>query len=201
MFKDLIDRVGKAAGSIWALWVLGVVSFLESAFLPIPVDPFALPIMLVNRRRLWQAALVASLASVAGGAMGYMIGALLMDSLGGWLVSSLAMESQFEAFSCELRRNGGWIVFFGALTPIPFKIVAIAAGAIKFSLISFFAAATAGRVLRFFTIASAIYFLGNAINKYMKENSLLVTALIVIVTILGFIGVYYLVPTDYAGCV
>ncbi len=192
MFKSQLDKVIAAAGSLYALWVLGIISFLESAFLPIPVDPFALPVMMANRKRLWQAAIVASLASVAGGCLGYYIGAFLIDTAGTWIIKSYNLSDPFETVKTRLNHQGAWMIAVAAISPIPYKLGAIAAGAVNFSFPLFFAISLACRSLRFFAFALAIYFLGPRFQGVLKENTGLTTAIIVIVTIVGFAAVYFL---------
>lgn len=192
MIKRQLDKVISAAGSVYALWVLGLVSFLESALLPIPVDPFALPVMMANRKRLWQAAIIASLASVAGGCLGFYIGAYLADTLGNWIISTYGLENQFHSFKSDLRQNGSWMIAIAAISPIPYKLGAIAAGAVKFSFPAFFAISLICRTARFFAFAGAIYFLGPTFERILKEQSGLVTLSIITVTIAGFAALYFM---------
>lgn len=192
MIKRHLDRVISAAGSGYALWVLGAVSFLESALLPIPVDPFALPVMLANRKRLWQAAIVASLASVAGGCLGYFIGAYLSDTLGAWIIATYNMEPQFENFKTDLSERGTWMIAVAAISPIPYKLGAIAAGVVKFNFAAFFVISLICRSARFFAFASAIYVLGPSFERMLKQRSGMVTTLLILVTIGGFAVLYFL---------
>lgn len=191
MFKKQLQKVIEAAGSIYALWVLGVVSFLESALLPIPVDAFSIPVMLANRTRLWQAAIVASLASVAGGCVGYFIGMALSDSVGAWIISSYGLETQFEAFKTDVGERGGRVIAIAAITPVPYKIVAIAAGVVGYGFFAFFVISAICRSLRFFAFALAIYYLGPNFQQWMKDRATLVTSILIIVTIAGFLSLFY----------
>ncbi len=191
MIRRQLDKVIAAAGSIYALWVLGVVSFLESALLPIPVDPFALPVMMANRKRLWQAALVASLASVAGGCLGYYIGAFLADSFAAWVINSYGMDKQFDGFKTDLQTKGGWMIAVAAISPIPYKLGAIAAGVVKFSFPLFLTISIFCRTLRFLAFAGAIYVLGPSFERVLKQKPALVTALLIAVTIAGFAALFY----------
>lgn len=190
MIKRQLDKVIAAAGSVYALWVLGIVSFLESALLPIPVDPFALPIMMANRKRLWQAAAIASLSSVAGGCLGYYIGAYLSDTLGAWVISTYSLEPQFETFKSDLRRQGSWMIAVAAISPVPYKLGAIAAGAVKFNFTLFLTISLVCRSARFFAFAGAIHFFRPLFERLLKQRSGLVTLVIIGVTIAGFVALY-----------
>lgn len=190
MIKAYLDKVIIAAGSFYALWILGIVSFLESAFLPIPVDPFALPVMLSNRRRLWQAALVASLASVAGGCVGYVIGATFIETFGAWIIGSYGLEEPFETFKTNLNDRGFWMIAIAAISPIPYKLGAIAAGAVHYSFPMFLLISIVCRTFRFFAIASAVYLLGPSFERFLKDQSGIATTVVVTVTIAGFLALY-----------
>src|SRR3546814_16710943 len=78
------------------LWALGLVSFAEASFFPIPPDPVLAAIALARRERAWIAALVCTLASVAGGLLGYAIGAFLYETLGQWLITVYHPEDGFR---------------------------------------------------------------------------------------------------------
>lgn len=192
MIKRQLDKVIAAAGSIYALWILALISFLESAILPIPVDPFALPVMMANRKRLWQAAIVASLASVAGGCLGYFIGAYLSDTLGQWIIEAYNLEPQFETFKSDLQENGAWMIAVAAISPIPYKLGAIASGVVKYSFPMFLLISILCRSARFFAFAGAIFFLGPSFERLLKQRSGLVTLTLIIVTIAGFAALYFL---------
>ena len=191
MFKAQLEKVVAAAGSVYALWVLGIVSFLESALLPIPVDAFSIPIMLSNRKRLWQAAIIASVTSVAGGCLGYFIGAALTDTVGAWIIQSYGLETQFENFKQDVQTSGGYVIGTAAISPVPYKIVAIAAGVVKYSFLSFFVISAVFRTARFFAFAIAIYFLGPTFEHWLKNRFGLVSTLLIIVTILGFLALFF----------
>ncbi len=191
MIKGLLERVTAAAGSVYALWVLGIISFLESALLPIPVDPFAIPVMLANRKRLWQAAVIASLSSVAGGCLGYFIGAYLTETLGAWIINTYNLESQFEGFKADLQTHGAWMIAVAAISPIPYKLGAIAAGVVSFSFPLFFAISLLCRTLRFFAFAGVIYALGPSFERLLQRRSGAVAAILIMVTIAGFVAVYF----------
>ena len=65
-----------------ALWVLAIISFMESSFFPIPPDVLMIPMILARPSRAWLIALVALVASVLGGLLGYAIGAFAFEQIG-----------------------------------------------------------------------------------------------------------------------
>ena len=160
----------------WALWALVVVAFAESAFFPIPPDVLLIPLVLgavgvtaTRRYRWWIFPLACTLASVAGGVLGYGIGALLMDSVGVPILSFFHYEAKFERLRSLYDEQGLVIVLLAGLTPIPYKVFTILSGAVGMSLPVFVTASVAARGLRFFALAILLRVFGNAIQTFIDR--------------------------------
>jgi membrane protein YqaA with SNARE-associated domain len=82
MIRRLYDWTLSLSAHPRALWALAAVSFVESSFFPIPPDIIMIPMILAQPRKAWLIALVATVASVFGGLLGYFIGAALFDTIG-----------------------------------------------------------------------------------------------------------------------
>src|SRR5258708_14904872 len=102
MLRRIYDWCVAAADKPYALWVLGAVSFAESSFFPVPPDIMLLPMSLARPKRAWLFATLCTIASVAGGVLGYAIGAVLYDSVGHWLISLYRLAAQVQAFRARL---------------------------------------------------------------------------------------------------
>src|ERR1700704_195229 len=98
MLRKIYDWCIDAAERPYALWILGAVSFMESSFLPVPPDIMLIPMSLARPERAWRFAAVCTLTSVAGGMLGYYIGAALYDSVGLWLIRLYGYGDKVEAF-------------------------------------------------------------------------------------------------------
>ena len=98
MLKRTYEWCIDAADKPYALWILAAVSFAESSFFPIPPDVMLLPMSLARPKRAWWFATVCTIASVAGGVVGYAIGALLYDSVGHWLITVYGLSDKVETF-------------------------------------------------------------------------------------------------------
>ena len=103
-------------------------AFAESSFFPIPPDVMLMPMSLARPERAFLIAAWCTLASVAGGMLGYAIGALLYDSVGAWLIHLYGYGDKVEAFRAAYAQWGAWIILLKGLTPIPYKIVTITSG-------------------------------------------------------------------------
>src|ERR1700686_4842747 len=108
MLRSLYDWCIDAAGKPHAVWILGAVSFVESSFFPVPPDIMLIPMALARPDRAWRYAVICTLTSVAGGMLGYLIGAVLYDSVGAWLISSYGYGLRVEAFRARYAQYGDW---------------------------------------------------------------------------------------------
>src|SRR5438046_870586 len=126
-----------AADKPYATWLMGTVSFVESSFFPIPPDTMLIPMSLARPDRAWFYATVCTITSVAGGVLGYFIGAVLYDSIGLWSIQLYGYGEKVDAFRAAYAQWGGWIILLKGLTPIPYKIVTIASGFAGYNLFLF----------------------------------------------------------------
>ena len=77
LLRRLYDWCVAAAGKKHALGILTAVAFVESSFFPIPPDVMLVPMSLARPDRAFLLAAWCTAASVAGGIVGYGIGAAL----------------------------------------------------------------------------------------------------------------------------
>ena len=179
-----------------ALWLLGIISALESAVLPIPVDAAAIPMMVVNKARVWLVATVAAASSVLGAIIGYLIGYLTYASIGAWLIGLYGLEAGFEEFRLEMADDlwkGAAVILIGALTPVPFKLICIVAGFVEYEFILFVLLCCLGRGVRFFGMAVVFYYFGPPIKRLLERNKTEFTLILVVFVVGGFVGLKYLV--------
>jgi membrane protein YqaA with SNARE-associated domain len=189
--KRLFDRIMVLSAGRHALWLLAAVSFAEASFFPIPPDPVLAAIVLAQRRRAWLAALVCTLASVAGGLAGYAIGAGLYETVGRPVIAFYHLEDAFNTFQTRFDEWGGWIILAKGLTPIPFKLVTIASGVAHMNLATFVLAAALTRGLRFLIVAGLFYQFGPQARAVIDRHFSKVMVTGTILVILGFIAVLY----------
>jgi membrane protein YqaA with SNARE-associated domain len=186
----IINKSAQLLRSKYGLWVLGAISFVDSALaFPGPIDPFLAAYIVANRSRAWLALIVSVATSVIGGVMLYIFAAYFTDQL----LSLLSPES-FSTFSqmvATFDQGTFMLTFLGAFTPIPYGIVAVAAGVLKGSLVMFILGSTLGRTLRFGLVAYLTYRFGEKALILAKRNLTLASAVVIVA------GVGYLLYKIY----
>jgi membrane protein YqaA with SNARE-associated domain len=167
---DLYDWTMAQAAAPYALWMLALIAFVESSIFPIPPDVLLIPMVLAMRDRTWLIAGVATIASVAGGFLGYAIGALLFEALGRPILEFYGYLDQFAEFRTRYNEWGVWIVFFAGLTPFPYKVITIASGVTGLDPVTFGIASVFGRGMRFFAVAALLWWFGPPIKLFIERN-------------------------------
>lgn len=179
------------AASRHSNWALAAVSFAESSFFPIPPDIMLIPMVMADRARWWRAALICTLASVAGAVLGYAIGALLFETIGKLILDFYHGAEAFERMKTWYGQWGSLGILAGAVTPIPYKVLTIFSGSVAFSLPVFIAVSILGRGLRFFIVAGLLYFFGPPIKEFIEKRLALMFTLFCVLLVGGFVAVKY----------
>lgn len=182
-YRKLLELAERKEAVYW----LAAVSAAESSFFPIPPDVMLVPMVLANRAKAWFYAFVCSAASVVGGLFGYAIGFFLISTLGGWIIRMYGMEHGYDEFQAQFDKWGLWIILAKGLTPIPYKVVAIACGAAQFSLLVFFLASVVTRAARFYMVAALLRWYGNPIRNFIEKYLTLVTTGMVVLVVGGLV--------------
>ena len=192
MLQRLYDWTMGLAGHRHALWVLAAVAFIESSVFPIPPDVLIIPMVLAARARAWRIALVASVASVLGGGLGYLIGAALFETLGQPLLEFYGMMGSFQEFQQAYQDRGFLIVFSAGFSPFPYKVITIASGVAGLDPVTFMAASAVSRTARFFLVAALLWKFGPPIRVFIEKYLPYLAGAFVILLIGGFVALRYL---------
>jgi len=190
--RRLYDWVMRLAQHRYAIPFMGVVSFAESSFFPIPPDVMLVPMVLANRNKAFTIAMVCTVGSVLGGLLGYAIGYYFFETIGAWVVKTYGLQSGLESFRHGFAAYGTWIILIKGLTPIPYKLVTIASGAAHFDLFTFVWASIVTRGARFFIVAALLWKYGEPIRAFIEQRLTLVTWLFLIALVGGFVAFRYL---------
>ena len=187
MLKRIYDWCIDAAHKPYALWIMGIVSFAESSFFPVPPDVMLIPMSLARPERAWLYAAVCTATSVLGGIVGYAIGALLFDSVGQWLIQVYGLADNVDAFRASYAEWGAVIILLKGLTPIPYKLVTITSGFAGYNIILFILCSIVARGGRFFVVAILLNRYGDWIRVRIERHLGLWVAIGAIVLVLGFV--------------
>ncbi len=184
LFGPLYDRVLAWSAHRHAERYLGILSFAESSFFPIPPDVMLAPMCLADRMRAWRFATVTTVTSLLGGIAGYAIGYWSLEAIEPWLRNMGYWQTYLEGRQW-FDEWGVWAVFVAGFSPIPYKIFTISAGAAALNLPGFVIASLVGRGARFFLVAGLIVAGGERmatlLPKYVERIGWAVVLLVVII--------------------
>jgi membrane protein YqaA with SNARE-associated domain len=192
MIRKLYDWTMSLAESRHALWALAIVAFVESSFFPIPPDVLMIPMILARPERAFRIALIATVASVLGGCLGYYIGYGLMDVVGQPLLAFYGKEAAFADLSTQFNAWGGWAVLVAGVTPFPFKVITIFSGATQLSLPLFLGVAIVARALRFFLVAALLWKFGPPVRDFIEKRLGMVFTVFVVLLVGSFYALRFL---------
>ena len=170
MLRRLYDWCIASADKPYAVWMLGIISFAESSFFPVPPDVMLIPMSLARPQKAWFYALVCTVTSVLGGVLGYAIGALLYDSVGGWIIQLYGYGEKVEQFRAAYAEYGAWIILLKGFTPIPYKLVTITSGFAAYSLPLFILFSVITRGARFYLLAFLLHRYGPSARAIIEER-------------------------------
>jgi len=89
---------------------LGLVSFIESSFFPIPPDVMIIPMVIAKKTEFIKIFLIASIFSVLGGILGYLIGYLFFD-LAMYVVEFYNYEDKVENLKSSMSKGSGFLAW------------------------------------------------------------------------------------------
>ena len=191
MLRRLYQRVLLLAASRYAPVWLAAVAFAESSFFPVPPDALLIPMALARPDRALRYALIATVASVAGGMLGYLIGYALFDQVARPLLALYHYEAAYAAFQERFAQVGLWIILIKGLLPIPYKIITIASGAAQFDFLTFVVASAATRGARFFLWALLLKFFGAHAQGFIERRLPWLLAATAVLAVVGLWLVKY----------
>jgi membrane protein YqaA with SNARE-associated domain len=194
MLRKTYDFVIRKANSPHAEKWLATISFIESSFFPIPPDIMLIPMLIAQPRRALWIASICTLASVIGGVFGYLIGMFLFDAIGSTILALYGLEEKFDLVKDWFIEYGAAILIIKGMTPIPYKILTITAGVVGLNIWIFLGASIICRGIRFYLVATLIYFYGESIRSFIERRLVLVTTIAAVLAVAGFVAIKWLHP-------
>ena len=174
MFTQLYNKCINLAGHKNSNYFLGIISFIESSFFPIPPDIMIAPMEIAKKKDFFKIFLIATFFSVMGGIFGYLIGAYFFDlainiiefyNYGDKVIDIKDALSKGEGFYAWLA-----ILFLAGFTPLPYKVFTITSGLISFNLLVFILISFISRGLRFFIVSYLSSKFGDTFSNYMNKH-------------------------------
>ena len=194
MFQTLYKKCLELAAHKSSNFYLGLVSFLESSFFPIPPDAMIIPMVIAKKKEYVKIFLIASVFSVLGGIFGYLIGYLFFD-LAMYVIDFYNYGDKVKNLKFSMSQGSGFlawlsILFLAGFTPLPYKAFTISSGLIAFNLPVFIIVSLISRSLRFFIVAFLSYKLGEYFTKFMDKHGSKWFSIIGIIIVIIFIFIY-----------
>tara|TARA_B100002052_G_C15753931_1_gene539074 strand:- start:281 stop:880 length:600 start_codon:yes stop_codon:yes gene_type:complete len=187
----LIEKAKLNAAKPFADKTLGFISLIESIIFPIPVDPFLAGLTLAVPKKAFKFALFCTIGSVIGGLIGWLLGYFIGPSIENILLNiPWFTESKFNAVKSAYNENGMLIIFLGAFTPLPYKIITVTSGMAAINIIGFILMSLVGRGIRFFIVAYLTKFFGLPALLFFQKHLLLSSSILGIVIILFSIYIF-----------
>ena len=174
MFNRLYKKCLDLAAHKSSNFFLGLVSFVESSFFPIPPDVMIIPMVIAKKKSYLKIFFIASIFSVLGGVFGYMLGAIFFD-LAINVIEFYGYENKVDILKNNLSEGEGFlawlsILFLAGFTPLPYKAFTIASGLIGFNILIFIIVSLISRSLRFFIISYLSYKFGDLFTEFMNKH-------------------------------
>ena len=201
MFNNLYKKCLDLAAHKSSKYHLAIISFVESSFFPIPPDVMIIPMVISKKNDFIKIFLIATIFSVLGGMLGYLIGAFFFD-FGSQIMSFYGYENKLSDIKENLVNSDGFyawlgILFLAGFTPLPYKVFTIASGLISFNFFIFIFISLVSRGLRFFIVSYLSYKFGNLFTEFMEKHGskwfTIIGLLIVLIVLLIYLIIKFYV--------
>ena len=200
MFKNLYNKTITLAGHKKSKLFLGFISFIESFIFPIPPDVLIIPMTIAKKKEWIKIALIATIGSVLGACLGYMIGYVFFNEIGIKIFELYGVDNT-SFLKDKMSSEGGTIAWMTLLaiagfSPVPFKLLTITSGFVHFNIFYFIIVSLLTRGSRFFLIAFLVGNFGSAIKKII-DKKLLKFSLILSIILIIFSYLFYKFLIDF----
>lgn len=193
MLKRLYHWTLAKAGHPLAERWLAFIAFIESSLFPIPPDVVLAPMCLARPDKAMRYAAICTAGSTVGAGLGWVIGAVLFESVGRWVLSVYGVEAEYMEIAHRFNEDGWLIVMLAGFTPIPFKVVTIASGATGLSIYVLLAASVISRGARFFLVGGLLKLFGEPMKRTIDRHFGLITFAFAALLIGGFAAIKWLI--------
>lgn len=174
--NGFVIKLRELVRSKYGTYLLVLIAIIES-MLPVPIltDPFLATAILMNRTRAVYLVVVTMVSSVIGGVMAFLMLIYFKDFL--FTLLSPEVMTTLNQFVAE-GQDTFLLTIVGAVTPVPYTIVAWTVALSSGSLFIFVIASIIGRSIRYGIVGWCTYKFGPAAMQYAKR-SIWLTSLVV----------------------
>ncbi len=183
----LVTRILDKAAQPWYAWVVFIMTIFESIFLFIPPEVFMTPAIVANKKRAVPITTAAAFGSIVGGLITYMIGLWLFDTVGMWLINNFATPEKFELTQTLFNKYGIMIIILTAITPIPYKLLALCAGFLQYPVLIFLGVSAIFRTARFALVGALLWRFQEKANRIINKYSWQLTICAIVFALLGLL--------------
>jgi len=191
LLRRLYDWTLTWADTPYGTPALAILAFAESSFFPIPPDVLLTALAFSQPKRWWRYALLCSVASVAGGIVGWWIG------LSFWHLTADFFFRAVPGFTPEIfalvqqkyNDNAFVAILTAAFTPIPYKVFTIASGVFGVPITTLIWASVLGRSARFFALAGVIRLYGPKVRPFLERNFEWACTALFLLAVVGFLAI------------
>ena len=166
--------------------ILVVMALLEATVFPGPTEAMLIALTLARPKRAWWFATIATVTSVAGGLIGYHLGASLFAEVASPVLAAYGFTAHADAVQRIYRDNMILALVTSGYTPIPYMLYTMMAGAASLPLGPFIAGSLAGRALKYVPIAALAYLFGPAIHRLLRRYGR-VAIILVVMTLCAYL--------------
>lgn len=164
-----VSRAQEIMSSRSGLWLIGFISFLESASpLPVVTDPFMIAAIMLNRTKYIRIVLITTFTSVLGGVAAYYAALFFFDIALDWF--SPETTQVLAAMTTSQEKGTFLLTLIGAFTPVPYTLTAWAVGFMKGGVVPFIIASIIGRGARYAIVGWLTYRFGPLALQYAKRS-------------------------------
>ena len=186
--SSFFEKIIEQSKSIYAKILLYFISFIEAIFFPIPVDPLLAILVLNNKEKYIELTIFCTLASITGGIVGWLLGYIIGEEIEElFTIIPWIKNDNFNVVKMAFDKHGILIIFLGAFTPLPFKIISVTSGIFHVNIVVFFVMSLIGRGLRFFLVSLIIKNFGDKGIYFLKKHTFIISSLSGLILILLYL--------------
>lgn len=147
---------------------LAIITFISSTIIPFPIEALLIAIITAAPKRWVRAALAATLGSVAGATVCYILGRFFISRAIKW-VEFISGGVNLEEVEKAMLNEGIWYVGVAAFTPGLFRVGMVAAGVLAVQPLLFILSVLMGRGIRFTLEAALLRLFGDRLRSFLEK--------------------------------